>query len=76
MRLVCCRRYRDAETHSGLSRYTSGDDDDFSASQGLDETIILGQITLDFGGGCDVGEIGSNAGCVDNIVKAQLIMKC
>ena len=54
-------------THTRFPRHTSGDNDDLSAREGLLETIIGGEVPLDFGGSGDMREVGGDAGGVDDI---------
>ena len=55
-------------THTGFAGHTGGNDDDIRTGQGFGETIVGRQVTLDFGWGGDVGEIGGDTGGVDDIV--------
>ena len=66
------RQYVERLTHSGLSWHTSGDNDNISTSQGLLETIIRGEVSLDLCGGGDVGQVRSDTRGVDDIEETEL----
>lgn len=59
-------------THPGLPGDTSGNDNDVSTSKSLLETIVRREEACDLGRGGDVGKIGSDTRCVDDIIEAQL----
>jgi len=68
------------QTHTRLPRDTCRDDDDICSCEGLFQSLVallLGisrrrEEPLDFGRGCDVGEIDCNTGCIDDIIEGKL----
>jgi hypothetical protein len=59
--------------HAGLARNASGDDNDVRILEGGLGAIVGWQVSGDFRLRRDVGEIGCDAGGVDNIVESQLV---
>lgn len=56
-----------------LTRDASRDDNDVGISEGLLHAIIGGEVALNLSNGGDVGEIGGNAWCVDDIVEGEFV---
>ena len=54
---------------------TSRDDNDVSTGQGLGETVISREETVNGGDGRDVREIGGDTGSVDDIVEREVVDK-
>jgi len=60
-------------SHTRLAGDTSGDDNNVSVLERLLSAIIGREVASGLGAGGDVGEIGGNAGGVDNIVESKLV---
>jgi hypothetical protein len=56
-----------------LTGNASRDDNDVGAGEGLLHAIVGGEVALDLGDGGDVGEVGRDAGRVDDIVERELV---
>lgn len=59
--------------HAGLARNARRDDDDIGAGESVLQAVILGQEASELGHRGDVGEIGRDAGGVDDIVESELV---
>lgn len=60
------------KTYSRLAGNTCGNDDNVGACEGLGETIVGLEETLDLGRSVDVGEVGGDTGRVYDIKEGEM----
>lgn len=58
--------------YTGFARDTSGNHNNIGTCQGLGETVVVGEVSLDLGIRRDMRKIRSNTGSVDDIVQTEL----
>ena len=56
-----------------LTGNAGGNDHNIRALESLLHTIVLGEVTIDLRDGGDVGQIGGDAGSVDDIVERKVV---
>jgi len=60
-------------THSWLAGHASRNYDNISTLEGLRKTVIWRKVAFDLSGRCDVGEVGGDTRCIDDIKEAELV---
>ena len=58
--------------YTGFARDTSRNHNNIGTCKGFCETVVVGEVSLDFGVRRDVRQIRSNTGSVDDIVQTEL----
>ena len=59
-------------TYTGLPGYTCRNHNNFGTGKSFLQAVIRRKVSLDLGGGRDVGQISSYTGSVHNIIKTKL----
>jgi hypothetical protein len=60
-------------THSWLAGHASRNYDDMSTLEDLGKTVIWRKVAFNLSGCCDVGEVGGDTRCIDDIIEAELV---